>query len=113
MDDKLTFGIVDNVKPTTPRPGSRDGLERGELCWQTGMKGLADVEDPSEANGLDDTTVVERLDEETQGETSPGSNAIASSFPEKNSNTASCRSGDNAGKYEHATEGLGGRVYSG
>jgi hypothetical protein len=83
------------------------------LCCQTGTKGLADVEDPSEANGLDDTTIVETLGEETKGETSPGSNAIAGSFPEKDSNTATCGSGDNAGKHEHATQGGTRRVYCG
>lgn len=72
-----------------------------------------DVENPSVADWLDDTAIVEALDEETEGKTTPCTDAIAGSLPKKDGDAASCCSGDNAGKYEHATQSLGRRIYSG
>ena len=109
-DDKLTCGTVANVKPITPKPGSGRGESerRSDLLADR----LTDVEDPSIADGPDDAATMEALDEEGQGKTTPGTDAVTSSLPEKNSNATACESSDHAGEDEHASKSFRGWIYS-
>jgi hypothetical protein len=70
------------------------------------MRRLADVQNPSETNGFDNTAVVETFDPEAEGETSPGADAIPGPFPEKNGNAAPGNSSYDACKNKHAAKGL-------
>lgn len=70
------------------------------------MKRLADVQNPSVTNRFNETTVVETFDPEAEGKTSPGTDTIPSSFPEKNGNAAPGNSGYDACKDKHAAKGV-------
>jgi hypothetical protein len=74
---------------------------------------LADVENPSEANRLDEAAGVEGLDPETKSKTTPGANTISGGFPEKNSDTATSYASNDTSEDKHATKGFAGRVDGG
>lgn len=85
-------------------------MRLGERAGDEADHAEADVEEPSESNGLDDPSGFEALDPERKGESAPRADEVPRTLPEEDEDGSADDSGDGRGEEEEAFE-LDGRGF--